>query len=194
MSNTNTKDALEALFYRADVTFAPDLYAILTAAAPPTIAMLKKLPSHYLKVWIVYVIRLEKKGRRAKAYIGSGTDSMISGRARMQQYNRVSSSPIVPTFKRHKTDGSSHLLTPVQETGESLPSGVVPDGEDPLTYQDPTEKAARLRRLAEDRETAADKGIRRHLELVARTRALTTLVPDETLEQRAARSKRKEDG
>jgi hypothetical protein len=83
------KDALSAML--SLVTFAPGLAKILTAATPPTIKMFKRLPKEYRGLWGVYVVVLEKKGRRPIIYIGSATDKKLGMHVRSLHYSRKNS-------------------------------------------------------------------------------------------------------
>jgi hypothetical protein len=88
-----TKDALRAML--SLVTFAPGPINMLVAATPPTIKMFKRLPNKYRGLWGVYLIVMERNGRRPKIYIGSGTDKKLGMHARYQSYFRKSSN-VVP--------------------------------------------------------------------------------------------------
>ncbi|SMR63353.1 unnamed protein product [Zymoseptoria tritici ST99CH_3D1] len=81
-------DTATSLLASLSLQFAPGLLDVLQLATPPTIAYFKSLPDPYLsKSWGVYVLVLEKNGRRPKIYIGSGTDSTSGLRARMKSYD-----------------------------------------------------------------------------------------------------------
>ena len=89
------------------LSFAPGLLEVLQSATPPTIAYFKTLPDPYLAdTWAVYVLVLEKNGRRPKVYIGSGTDRNRSGvRARMRRYDKLDFNAMPEYVKRALDDG-----------------------------------------------------------------------------------------
>lgn len=61
------------------VVFAPGLLQVLQCSAPPTLGYLKTLPlcDRLDRVWAVYLLILEKPGRRPKVYVGSGTNAAM---------------------------------------------------------------------------------------------------------------------
>lgn len=87
------------------LSFAPGLPEVLQLATPPTIAFFKTLPDPYLpKTWAVYVIVMEKNGRRPKLYFGSGTDMLWGVPGRMRVYDTRASN--LPKYvKRALDDG-----------------------------------------------------------------------------------------
>jgi hypothetical protein len=75
------------------LVFAPALFDTLQAAAPPTIAFFKSLPTNTDERWAIYLLLLEKPGYRPKIYIGSGTNSLRGVSARFSEYNRAEALP-----------------------------------------------------------------------------------------------------
>jgi hypothetical protein len=69
------------------VRFAPCLEAILQSKTPPTIDALKAIPKTYTGKWVVYVLSLEKQGKRPKGYVGSSTNSNGAS-SRLQVYEK----------------------------------------------------------------------------------------------------------
>lgn len=78
---------LTQLFCSVSLVFAPGLFDALQAAAPPTIAYFKGLPSSYEKQWAIYVLVLEKPDCRPKVYIGSGINSERGVFKRFREYD-----------------------------------------------------------------------------------------------------------
>jgi hypothetical protein len=87
-----TQDVVEKLMSDSLLAFAPGLWDIVLANAPPSIAYFKSLPTYCVMLWAVYVIVLEKRRCRLNIYIGSGTDK-VSGAARLQQYDNMVTLP-----------------------------------------------------------------------------------------------------
>jgi hypothetical protein len=95
------QSAVESFFTAAGVTFAPGLFAMLQAAAPPTIAHLKtqhsNMGNNVLKGQIgVYLHILEKKNHEPRLYVGSATGSKGLF-ARLNNYKLSQSLP--PSYK-----------------------------------------------------------------------------------------------
>lgn len=92
----NSLSAVEELFSIASLTFAAGLFEALKSATPPTIAYFKTLPTPKPKkrVWAVYLLVLEKDGRRPKIYVGSGTNSEKGVSARFWGYHDGVAIPI----------------------------------------------------------------------------------------------------
>jgi hypothetical protein len=68
-------DIVADLACAASLTFCPGLIEVLDAAAPPTVAWFKQLPSDCRGKWGVYVLVMEKMKCKARLYCGSATDS-----------------------------------------------------------------------------------------------------------------------
>jgi hypothetical protein len=70
-----SQSVLQAIASTVSITFAPGLWEILQAAAPPAIQHFKNLraPLDTDWLWAIYLVLLEKPGRRPKIYIGSWT-------------------------------------------------------------------------------------------------------------------------
>jgi hypothetical protein len=68
-----TEDVLQQLLSDALLVFAPGLLDVFKAATPPSVSYFKSLPTYVKKCWAVYLLVLEKPGRRPKIYVGSGT-------------------------------------------------------------------------------------------------------------------------
>jgi hypothetical protein len=86
-------EVLEELFMLASFEFAPGLFAVLQATAPPTIQYFKSLPTGPVKSWAVYLLVLEKANCRPRIYIGSGTDGRCGVHRRFCQYDSSSALP-----------------------------------------------------------------------------------------------------
>jgi len=84
---------LKEIASATSLVFAPGLFDTLQAAAPPTIAFFKSLPTNTDKRWAIYLLLLEKPGYRPKIYIGSGTNSLRGVSARFSEYNRAEALP-----------------------------------------------------------------------------------------------------
>jgi len=84
---------LEAIAKEASLTFAPGLLEVVQAAAPPTIAYFKSLPTAPLTGFGVYAIVLEKRGQRSRLYIGSATSASQGLRRRMRDYEERERTP-----------------------------------------------------------------------------------------------------
>jgi hypothetical protein len=65
-----TQDVVEKLMSDSLLAFAPGLWDIVLANAPPSIAYFKSLPTYCVMLWAVYVIVLEKRRCRLNIYIG----------------------------------------------------------------------------------------------------------------------------
>jgi hypothetical protein len=72
-------DLLEGALDEAGFRYAPGLLDALQSDTPPTIDFFKSLPTEVRRNgkdrWGVYVLVLEKRGRRSKIYIGCGTNT-----------------------------------------------------------------------------------------------------------------------
>lgn len=79
---------VENILASASVVFAPGLFEVLQASTSPSIAFFKTLPTEASKKWGLYVIVLEKQGRRPKLYIGSGTQARYGVSNRLVSYTK----------------------------------------------------------------------------------------------------------
>jgi hypothetical protein len=70
------------------LVFAPGLFDVLQAAAPPTVQYFKTPPTDTFKRWAVYSVVLEKPYCRPRIYIGSGTESHQGVSQRISSYTR----------------------------------------------------------------------------------------------------------
>jgi hypothetical protein len=86
----STEGAMEQIMQLCPFEFAPGLLQIMRSPTAPTISCFKTLPLHVDKLWGVYLLVLEKVGRRPRIYIGSGTSSDSGIRSRMTTYARRS--------------------------------------------------------------------------------------------------------
>jgi hypothetical protein len=84
---------LEEIASTTSLTFAPELFAVLQATAPPSIEYFKSLPIDTLQCWAIYLVILEKPGCPPKLYIGSGTDAVGGLSKRFQQYDTLTKLP-----------------------------------------------------------------------------------------------------
>jgi hypothetical protein len=84
---------LEEIASTTSLTFAPGLFAVLQATAPPTIKYFKSLPIDTLQCWAIYLVILEKPGCPPKLYIGFGTDAIGGLSKRFQQYDSLTKLP-----------------------------------------------------------------------------------------------------
>ncbi|KAK4951906.1 carbamoyl-phosphate synthase (glutamine-hydrolyzing) cpa2 [Elasticomyces elasticus] len=75
------------------VAFAPGLLDVLQSATPPGIDVFKRLPTNGTGRWGVYLVVLEKAGRRPRIYIGSGTQVVGGVASRWQTYARLTGLP-----------------------------------------------------------------------------------------------------
>lgn len=84
-----TTTALNEVFVRAGLVFAPGLFAVLQAATPPTAAWFESLssdiPPH---VFGIYVLVLRKDGHRVRIYFGSGTSAYRGIGERLSEHDR----------------------------------------------------------------------------------------------------------
>jgi hypothetical protein len=85
---------LEEMASRISLEFAPGLFSVLRAAAPPTVQYFKSLPTNVNKRWAVYLLVLEKPGFCPRIYIGSGTEAIEGVTSRLRQYNRGDKLPL----------------------------------------------------------------------------------------------------
>lgn len=86
-------EALEKLFYDAQVCFAVGLADALQANGPLSIAYFKSLISTPRIRWAVYLLVLEKPNHPTKIYIGSGTQSQRGVVRRFENYEQKHSLP-----------------------------------------------------------------------------------------------------
>jgi hypothetical protein len=94
---------LEEIASTTSLVFAPGLFDVLQAAAPPTIKYFKTLPTEITKRWAVYLLVLEKLECRPKIYIGSGTEGRRGVQDRFTHYN--SGLVLPPWVERALHDG-----------------------------------------------------------------------------------------
>ncbi|KAG8624186.1 hypothetical protein KVT40_009162 [Elsinoe batatas] len=86
-------EVLHNVFSMIGLVFVDGLFDVLLSATPPPLSWFKALPlimagTVLAKLWAVYVIVLEMKGRRPKIYIGSGTEIEVGVRRRLYEYNK----------------------------------------------------------------------------------------------------------
>jgi hypothetical protein len=67
------QDVLKQLLSYTSLVFAPGLFEVLQASTPPILSYFKSLPSEIQKLWVIYLLVLEKPGSRPRIYIGSAT-------------------------------------------------------------------------------------------------------------------------
>lgn len=85
-----SKDVVTDMLTHLDMTFHPDLFAILHADTPPPVSWFKAFGIESFPVkglWGIYFLLLEKPGAVPFLYIGSRTSSVLSGvRHRLQSH------------------------------------------------------------------------------------------------------------
>lgn len=89
----NSLEVVQKLLENTSLTFATGLYDVLQAAQPPSIDYFKSLPIITGLLWAIYVIVLEKPGRRPKLYIGSASGQERGASERMHDYDTGNAMP-----------------------------------------------------------------------------------------------------
>jgi hypothetical protein len=69
------------------IFFAPGLWDVVNSATPPAVAYFKSLPSFTSPCWAVYLLVLEKAGRRPRIYVGVATNAKDGVAVRFKQYD-----------------------------------------------------------------------------------------------------------
>lgn len=95
----------------AGLIFAPDLFTVLTAATPPTIAWYMQLPRlDASKKWGVYLLVLQKPGCLDLIYVGSATDSTKGISSRFSQYDRIERG-VMPKYVLQALDDGYRIVS-----------------------------------------------------------------------------------
>lgn len=97
----STEEVVKQMLLSLEMSFAPGLLDVLQSKTPPTISYFKSLPLYLDKRWGVYLLVLEKAGKRPRIYIGSGTHSRGGLKCRIENYVQ---GYLIPKFVQRALD------------------------------------------------------------------------------------------